>query len=217
MMDDTEYPIETAPGALIPVDRTVDSGGSRQWILWVTVAAFSIALLAGGAVFIGNLTDRNDRLNSVVSDQRVEIRDLTDEIVAGQDNAQGLYDQLLALGEHPEGEDPDLVGPPGVSGDRGRPGPAGLDGERGEPGIPGAPGAPGEPGEPGSDGEPGADGSAGQDGAPGPAGPMGPAGPVGPAGPICPDDATLTYVWVDISVEEGGDPVPTQAAICRVN
>lgn len=181
-------------------------------VFLVLIGLLSVALLALGAWFITNLTARNAALNERVSEQNHTISQLTEDLVASQENAQALYDQLLALGEEPEGDNPAQVvtGPTGPAGQPGTQGPRGERGATGATGATGAsgePGAPGAPGEPGSDGTPGQTGAQGEPGVPGvqgpagpagaqgtpgvdgaagesgPAGPQGPAGPTGPAGP----------------------------------
>jgi hypothetical protein len=234
--DDPIEQIETSPGALIPAREPIPP--KRQYGLWATATIALVALLALGSLFVANLSARNDRLNSVVTEQRAEISALTDDLIASQENAQSLYDQLLALGEDPEGQNPDtlpLQGPRGEQGVPGSQGSPGLPGDPGPPGFDGADGAPGEPGQDGTTGAPGPEGPQGETGATGPqgatgpegpAGPQGPAGaegpagppgPEGPAGPACPEGTTLSYVWLSISETQFGIFSRQPAAICRVN
>lgn len=189
-----------------------------KWLQRVSMAACIVAGVALVAWVIG-----------VNVAQAGTIRDLratnAEQDLAYQEqveNGQRLYEQLLAAGEDPEGENPEEVADtPGIPGERGPRGFDGQDGEDGEPGAPGPTGLPGAPGEPGADGQPGEDGSDGTDGAPGPAGPRGetgatgPAGPAGPAGPTCPTGYEVTYVWLLVQAEENGPPSREQAAICQ--
>lgn len=154
------------------------------------VTVLSLALAGLASFTIWNLAARNQSLNDRVVEQAHEISSLTDDLVASQENAQRLYDQLLALpGVEPEGENPTSVTPstPGAPGKDGAPGRAPTAGEvragvlsvctdftvlcLGPTGATGKDGAAGQPG----------------DSITGPAGPQGPAGesitgPTGPAG-----------------------------------
>lgn len=144
---------------------------------------------------------------------------LREQIAASQENAQTLYEQLLAEGVEPEGEAPAKViegapGAPGPRGERGRDGADGPPGPVGPPGTPGAEGKPGVPGDPGPQGEPGPAGPAGEPGSPGPPGPRGDPGPAGPSGPACPDGFTPTIAWLDIRTTETDLPKRMQATLC---
>jgi hypothetical protein len=147
---------------------------------------------------------RNEHLNQQVSQ-------IYDDLHSSEENAQRLYDQLLELGEAPEGVDPaTITGPAGARGENGRPptaaeiadavssfcatrgdcrGPSGAAGSPGLAGADGEDGAPGPAGPSGRDGLNGTTGPAGPvgppgaDGAPGAQGPAGEAGAAGPQGP----------------------------------
>ncbi|UVK61363.1 hypothetical protein SEA_GINGERBUG_28 [Microbacterium phage Gingerbug] len=219
---------QTAPGAIV-VPALEEPPRRMGWVFTVTTAILVTLLLGLGAWFLVNLVDRNARLNAVVAEQRDDIAALTDDLVASQANAQDLYDQLLALGEDPDGTNPDVLIPErGERGEQGAPGIPGSDGEDGEPGTPGAPGAPGEDGKdgaPGAPGEDGQDGAQGEQGPAGPAGPPGPAGPAGqdgatgpqgPAGPTCPDGYTGTATTVLVPDPVTGLPTPQDAFLCTI-
>lgn len=173
---------------------------ARVWRV-ATITIVSLAAVASlvGVVLLG-LTNQQMR----------------DQLVASQDNAQQLYEQLLDEGVEPEGEPPAKVvesvpgdpGPQGPRGDRGPQGPAGTPGADGVPGAIGPAGPPGSPGEPGVTGDPGSAGTPGADGAPGPQGPQ------GPSGPTCPDGFTSQLVWLDISSGETEETTRVQAIIC---
>lgn len=210
---------QTAAGAIVlpPIEEPPKRLG---WVFTVTTAILVMLLLGLGAWFLVNLVDRNARSNSVVEEQRLTISELTDDLVASQANAQELYDQLLALGEDPDGTDPEVLIPErGPSGPAGEPGTPGDDGEPGDPGAPGAPGVDGAPGEPGADGK---DGQDGEQGSAGPAGPQGPTGqtgatgPQGPAGPACPDGYTGTATTVLVEDPETGVPTSQPAYLCTL-
>lgn len=210
---------QTAPGTLVvpPLEETPRRMG---WTFTVTVAILVTLLLGLGGWFLLNLVDRNARLNEVVSAQRDDISELTDDLVASQANAQELYDQLLALGEDPDGSDPETLiperGPSGPAGEPGTPGSDGEPGEKGAPGTPGVDGAPGEPGADGKDGQDGEQGPAGPMGPQGPAGETGATGPQGPAGPTCPDGYTGTATTVLVEDPETGAPTSQPAYLCTL-
>lgn len=210
---------QTAPGTIVlpPLEETPRRMG---WVFTVTVAILTILLLGLGGWFLLNLVDRNARLNEVVSAQRDDISELTDDLVSSQANAQDLYDQLLALGEDPDGANPDSLiperGPSGPAGDDGRPGAPGDDGEPGKDGEPGTPGAPGEPGADGKDGQDGERGAQGPAGPPGADGAPGATGPQGPAGPTCPDGYTGTATTVLVEDPETGAPTAQPAYLCTL-
>lgn len=189
----------------------------RSRIVFVSfLSLLVVALLALGGFTITNLASRVEAANdrNATKDEQIDL--LLDDLHASQDNAQRLWDQLLALGETPDGDDPEaVVGPVGERGERGNPG---RDGEPGAEGPPGPPGADGvdstTPGPPGPPGPPGRDGS--DSTTPGPAGPQGPTGPAGPAGPTCPEGSTATTVWLPVSDSEISIPQQTQAVVCIV-
>lgn len=213
--------VEVTPGT--QVVPPAPEPETRQWVLYAAVLILVLGLLGAGTWFVGNLVDRNARLNDVVASQQSELSEKDDRIAELTEVSQNLYDQLLA-----SGETPDEVRPADpVEGPRGEPG------ERGEPGRPGAPGAdstvpgppgpagadsttPGPPGPPGPQGEPG-ESVVGPQGPAGPAGPPGAAGAPGAAGPACPEGTTLSYVWLSVADEQFGPFSRQPAAICRVN
>lgn len=133
--DDETEPLTMEP--VTPGTITLPPVETRYRVPWVLYLV--AATLVGVVIFvmfgwIGNLVDRNERLNARVSDQADiiaekddQIAALTDDLVASQENAQGLYDQLLAIGQAPEGVDPEVLTPsiPGPSGPSGPAGPAG--------------------------------------------------------------------------------------------
>ena len=218
-MPDEEYEFiePVTPGTI-----TVPAAEPKPKVPWVLYLVSSILIglmLTVMFGWIGNLVDRNERLNARVSDQADTIAEkddqiaaLTDDLIASQNNAQGLYDQLLAIGQAPEGVDPDTLTPtiPGPSGPSGPAGPAGrapttsevyfavqqycmvqiCKGEQGAPGGPGPPGGQGAPGTTGTQGEPGPAGPQGPQGEPG-----APGAPGAP-GPACPDGYTLQSVTI---------------------
>jgi hypothetical protein len=169
-----------------------------------TITVFGVLALVLGGGWISNLVQRNEHLNQQVSQ-------IYDDLHASEQNAQRLYDQLLELGEAPEGVDPaTITGPAGARGEAGRPptaaeiadavsafcaargdcrgpvgavGPAGVAGAAGEDGAPGPSGPSGRDGLNGTTGPAGPAGPPGADGAAGPAGPVGPAGEPGATGP----------------------------------
>jgi hypothetical protein len=209
------------------------------WVLYLSAAALVGVMIFVMFGWIGDLTQRNERLNARISDQADIIAEkddridaLTEDLIASQENAQSLYDQLLATGQAPEGVDPEVLVPsiPGPSGPSGPSGPAGrpptaseisfavqqfcmvqiCTGPAGPAGEPGTPGTPGTPGESivGAQGEPGPAGPQGEPGAPGPA---------GTPGPACPEGYTLQAVT--IATYGDGSPVPdqqTSAVVCTL-
>ncbi len=93
------------------------------------------------------------------------------------ENPDGSVGQQVNL-QGPSG----ATGQPGATGPQGLPGPQGQSGEMGQPGPPGQPGATGPPGTPGPQGAPGQQGPPGQTGATGSQGPPGQTGATGPPG-----------------------------------
>ena len=183
---------------------------TKVWTLGYRLIGGLIVLLVLGAIVLVSLNN---------AQLRAENQDMYADLQASQENAQQLYEQLLAEGVTPDGEAPAEVvpGPAGAVGDRGAPGP------RGERGIPGPSGTPGVPGAAGVDGETGAPGPAGARGEPGPAGPagppgttgaQGPAGPAGEPGPTCPIGHTVKTVWLSIADTQFGVFSRRQAAVC---
>lgn len=211
------------------------------WVLYVVIliSLITTTVLAGG--WITNLVDRNERLNARVSDQALELNDkddqiaeLTDQLIASTENAQQLYDQLLASGETPVGVNPEVL--PGIAG------PAGPEGSQGPAGPPpsdavvsnavqsfcatmnfciGPEGPIGEPGSAGTNGAdstvPGPQGIQGEQGPQGIPGEPGTPGPAGPPGPVCPDAYTARALWIQTS-EDGTMPLTlTQVYLCVSN
>ena len=123
--DDLGVP-STAPGTIVV--REVQEEPRRGWVFTVTVAILLMLLLGLGAWFLVNLVDRNARLNDRVAVQDQTIDDLTDDLVASQENAQALYDQPLALGQDPEDQNPETLPVTGTQGPAGPEGPAGAPG-----------------------------------------------------------------------------------------
>ena len=211
---------------------------TRKASLWVWIARSIFAVFALGLVGLISFVvitqaDTIHSQQSRISDLNKQTTVLIDELTASQENAQGLYDQLLALpGVEPDGENPDQVvttlpsepGAAGPRGDAGRPPSAneilGAVGEycassgacQGVPGQTGQSGASivGPPGSAGTNGET-VVGPQGVQGDPGVAGEIGPIGPSGPAGPVCPEGFEQQVVYVST------DPViyvPTVALVC---
>ncbi|WP_341935352.1 collagen-like protein [Microbacterium sp. LWO14-1.2] len=145
---------------------------TKLWTIGYKILGALIALMVLGAIVLVSLNN---------AQLRAENQDMYADLQASQDNAQSLYEQLLAEGVDPEGEPPAEVvaGPAGEPGARG---PAGPTGPAGEDGLPGAPGAPGSSGSPGDVGPPGPSGAPGAKGDPGATGPQGPQGPAGADG-----------------------------------
>ncbi len=179
------------------------------------VGLFSIATLAGVVWLAAAYQQSQEQLAAS-----------QDQTAASQANAQSLYEQLLAEGVEPEGEEPAEVTPivpqngqDGQRGERG-PGPTGqqiLDGIRAcfEAGTCVAPkGDAGGQGPAGNDSTvPGPIGPPGPVGSPGPMGPMGPAGAAGPSGndgrgieSLYCDDATgrWTVTYTDSRTADAG-------------
>lgn len=191
----------------------------RSRIVFVSfVSLLTVVVLALGGFTITNLATRvsaaNDR--NATKDEQIDL--LLEDLHASQENAQRLWDQLLALGETPDGDNPAAVaGPAGERGERGTVGNPGVDGQDGEPGLAGAPGPAGAPGEPGTTGSPGEPGPPGAQGVPGPAGPQGEPGTAGTPGPVCPEAHTPKTIWVSASDAETGPFIPQQAIVCAPN
>ncbi len=68
--------VETSPGAIIP--QVAPDPPRRQYGLIVTA---TICLLGLAGWFLGNLTDRNERLNNLVVSQQEEIGSLTRDLL----------------------------------------------------------------------------------------------------------------------------------------
>lgn len=152
----------------------------RSRIVFMSILALlAVALLALGTFTLNNLATRVQAANDRNAAQSDQISELLDDLHASQENAQQLYDQLLALGEAPEGEAPEDVVP--VIPENGR---DGNDGARGPAGPGPTPTeilqAVGLCFQSGACTAP--KGDAGATGGNGPSGPAGPAGPAGPQG-----------------------------------
>lgn len=195
---------------------------TKVWTVAYKLMGALIALLVLGAVVLVSVNN---------AQLRAENQDMYADLQASQENAQSLYEQLLAEGVEPDGQPPADVAPgpagdPGPRGDRGSTGPAGEPGKPGQPGPPGEDGDDGPPGSTGSSGPAGPRGDAGatgpqgppgpkgDPGAAGPAGPAGPAGEPGAAGPACPDGHTAATVWLSIADSEFGIFHRQQATVC---
>lgn len=142
---------------------------TKAWTVAYKIMGAAIVLMVLGAIVLVSLNN---------AQLRAENQDMYADLQASQENAQSLYEQLLAEGVEPEGEPPAEVapGPAGQKGDRGLPGQDGEDGT--DSTVPGPPGVPGRDGQDST--VPGPAGAQGRDGkdstVPGPAGPAGPAG-----------------------------------------
>ncbi|WP_168436315.1 hypothetical protein [Microbacterium sp. K5D] len=194
---------------------------TKAWTVGYKIMGAAIVLMIVSAIVLVSVNN---------AQLRAENQEMYGDLQASQDNAQSLYEQLLAEGVEPDGEEPAEVSPivpqngrDGQRGERG-PGPTGqqiLDGIRAcfEAGTCVAPkGDTGGQGPAGTDSTvPGPMGPPGPIGATGPAGPIGPAGPlgpVGPAGPTCPDGSTAATVWLSIADTEFGTFSRRQATVC---
>lgn len=194
----------------------------------IIIAALTFGVVAITTWVMVDQYQRIQHLQSRVTDQNETITGLTDDLIASQQNAQQLYDQLLALpGVEPDGDNPERIpttvpGEPGATGPRGESGrpPSANEilGAVGEycatsnacQGVPGTPGVAGPAGAPGAAGET-IIGPPGAQGDPGATGPQGDPGPAGPAGPSCPDGFTQQMVYAS------ADPLlytPTPALAC---
>lgn len=206
-------------------------------VIFLALIGVLAAGLAGLVGFVlvsqaDTIHSQQTRITALNEQTSVLIEDLT----ASQENAQQLYDQLLELGERPDGDAPDDVvtiptpGEPGATGPRGPPGQAGEDGQAPTAaellsavtaycslngGCIGADGTNGAPGPVGPAGPVGPVGSPGAPGVAGPAGPVGPPGPAGPAGPTCPEGYTAQIVWLSVADTQFGTFSRQQAAVCR--
>lgn len=207
------------PGTYV-VSEVKEEPRKNPWFFAATVTALVFLLVGLGTWFLLDLVGRNAQLNDRVSQQNQTISRLTDDLVASQENAQTLYDQLLALGQNPEGQNPEtlpVVGPRGPAGDPGSQGPQGPAGTAG----PAGPAGPqGEQGTPGVQGDPGQTGSSGGTGPAGPAGPQGEpgatgaAGPAGPAGPVCPEGYSPVSLWGWFSPSPSGVSELREVYVC---
>ncbi|WP_136054363.1 hypothetical protein [Microbacterium sp. K24] len=172
----------------------------KAWIVGYKIMGGAIVFMIVGAIVLVSLNN---------AQLRAENQDMYADLQASQDNAQSLYEQLLAEGVEPEGEPPAQVstlipengrdGDDGARGERG-PGPTGeqvLDGIRAcfAAGTCTAPkGDMGDPGTNGTNGINGTDGARGSDSTvPGPVGATG----VGIASITCLDDGTWEFTMTD--------------------
>lgn len=190
------------------------------------VVILIVALLALGGFTLNNLATRVQSANDRNAAQSDQISELLDDLHASQENAQQLYDQLLALGESPDGEAPDDVVT--VVPENGR---DGDDGARGPAGPPGASPtaleiltAVGRCFESGACSAPKGDkGDTGQQGGIGPAGPQGPAGQdstvPGPQGPAGADGRGIQSLYCDDTTGRWTvfytDSTTADAGVCR--
>lgn len=71
--------VETGPGVIIP--QVVPDPPRRQYGLIVTATISLLGLLGLTAWFLGNLTDRNERLNHLVVSLQEEIGSLTRDLL----------------------------------------------------------------------------------------------------------------------------------------
>ncbi|MCC4906983.1 collagen-like protein [Microbacterium sp. cx-59] len=193
---------------------------NRSRVVFVILSALlSLALAALATFTIINLAQRVTAANDRNAAQAQQIDGLLADLHASQENAQRLYDQLLELGEAPEGDNPDdiVTGPAGQTGARGpagEPGAPGPQGPIGPTGETGSSGANGDSGASGSSGPAGPQGEPGPQGAQGPQGETGPPGPVGPSGPSCPDGYSLQLLTVIVIDPATGIPINQPAALC---
>lgn len=207
------------PGAIVVPPPPPEK--KRQWGLIAAIIALGVLLLGG--VLWAMLAQQGEivRQQKTIEELRDDNSELTNNLVAAQNNANDLYDQLLALGEKPEGQDPSTVTPPvnGTNGVNGRDGVDGLNGRDGLPGKDGTPGLPGQNGLDGKDGTDGVNGADGKDGAPGTNGTNGVDGKDGAPGvgisTITCESGNLTFTLTDGRVFtfptdtcKGGTPTP---------
>jgi hypothetical protein len=123
---------DVSPGAMLVTPPP--EAPRRQTALFIVSALAILALLAVCIWFIYSTLSRNNTLAARISEQNHTISKLSDEISASNDNAKTLYDQLIQLGEKPNGSNPsDIV--PGPAGQNGQAGPVGPTGATGTPGA----------------------------------------------------------------------------------
>lgn len=157
---------EVSPGTVVL--PPVQAPQRRQYGLIAAIVIFAL-LLSGVVTYVivsqqKTIEDQATR----ISEQNKTIENRTNELVSANENAQDLYDQLIKLGQSPDGSRPTTVpGPQGDSGLNGRDGKDGTDGLNGKDGAPGTNGLDGKPGTDGTPGENGTNGINGTDGAPG--------------------------------------------------
>lgn len=180
-------------------------GGRAKLIFIVVIVLLSLGFIS---TLVWTLVDQDRTIatqQARISEQNKTIEHRTDELIEAKNNSQVLYDQLLAEGVKPEGDNPEsITGTPGRNGVNGRDGRDGKDGLDGINGIDGINGTNGLDGQPGKDGKDGTNGVDGKDGAP------------GAPGPACAEGATPTQVW--IQTRSNPDEPPTQewqlATVC---
>lgn len=160
--------IEASPGAIVESTYEIQPQRRTPWLLSVVVFVSIAAALGAGIAHIASQQQQISTKDTRIIALNETVTKLIEENRVLVDNSQVLYDQILQLGEVPQGANPQTI-----------PGPQGTQGLRGIPGIPGEDGADGAQGVPGT---PGRDGTDGQDGADGGQGPAGPAGPQGAPG-----------------------------------
>lgn len=83
-----------------------------QWGLIAAFAALAALVILFGATALSTQQGRIDSQKQRVDEMTVQITELTEALQLSQENGQELYDQLLALGEAPEGEDPEKLPTP---------------------------------------------------------------------------------------------------------
>lgn len=115
------------PGTYV-VSEVKEEPRKNSWFFTATVTVLVLLLVGLSTWFLVNLVDRNAWLNDRVDAQNQTIDELTDDLVASQENAQALYDQLLAIGQDPEGQNPKILPVTGPQGPAGPEGPAGAPG-----------------------------------------------------------------------------------------
>ena len=209
--------IDASPGSI--VEATYEHPTERRsWVVTVVAALSVLAIVGGGFAYISSQQQRIDSQVERAAAQSALIAELVEENKDLRQNSQGLYDQLLELGEQPQGQDPGtILGTEGLRGERGPAGRPGLDGLPGEPGEDGEDGEPGPEGATGGQGATGEQGPRGETGPAGPQGATGEAGPAGPTGPsgvgivgiLCADDGTWVFSMSDSSTINVAGP-------CRV-
>lgn len=180
---------------------------TKAWTVAYKIMGAAIVIMVLSAIVLVSLNN---------AQLRAENQEMYADLQASQDNAQRLYEQLLAEGVTPDGDAPGEVvaGTPGAQGPQGPRGDRGTPGENGEPGSTGLPGSAGPAGENGQAGEPGPQGPQGAAGPAGPQGEPGTTGPAGPAGPTCPTGSTPETVWAMVADNELDIPTARQAVIC---
>lgn len=157
-------------------------------VLATALVGFTVWVVTDQHQRLTELTERVGQKNAIIADKDDTISALTDDLVASQENATRLYEQILSLGATPDGEDPQTIA--GPVGERGPRGDAGADATDAQVATALANycssfalACRGDPGQNGTNGVNGTNGAVGPEGPVGPVGPIGPVGPVGPEGP----------------------------------